>query len=119
MDNYIRAFSGEVQRDGAAQAFGRAGDQSDFSTELAGIRLGGRHRHIKKVAHLAMRVVAAGCCLDPAGAVSLARDLRREVQLRCSTRLTRVKLRRYEERSNTYHKRQDEISEWQEEEKQP
>ena len=51
MHDYVRAVAGEVQRDGTAQAFGRAGDQSDFSSEVAGIRIGGWHRQIKKVAH--------------------------------------------------------------------
>ena len=50
MDDYVGAFAGEVQRDGTAQTFGRTGDQSDFASELAAIRIGGRHRQIKKVA---------------------------------------------------------------------
>ena len=44
MHDYIRALAGQVKRDGTAEPFGCAGDQSDFSTELAGIRIGGRHR---------------------------------------------------------------------------
>ena len=48
MDNYVRAFAGEVQRDGSAQAFGSAGDESDFSAELAAIGIGGGHRLLKK-----------------------------------------------------------------------
>ena len=48
MNNYISAFAGEMQRDGTSQAFGCACDQSDFSTEFAAIRIGGRHRRLKK-----------------------------------------------------------------------
>jgi hypothetical protein len=35
MDNYVSAFAGKVQGDGAAKAFCCAGDQGDFSTEVA------------------------------------------------------------------------------------
>jgi hypothetical protein len=50
MDDYIRAFAGEVQRDGTAQAFGGTGYQSDFSGEVAAIRIRGRHLKNKKIA---------------------------------------------------------------------
>ena len=35
MNNYVCAFAGEVQGDGLTEAFGRAGNQSDLSTQLA------------------------------------------------------------------------------------
>ena len=41
MNNYIGSFTGEVQRDGASQAFGGAGDEGDFAVQLAVIRIGG------------------------------------------------------------------------------
>ena len=47
MDDNIRALFGQVQRDGAAQAFGRAGNQGDLSSEFGSVRIGGRHRQIK------------------------------------------------------------------------
>jgi hypothetical protein len=48
MDDYISAFAREMDRNGAAEAFGGTGDQGDSSTELAAIGIGGGHRRLKK-----------------------------------------------------------------------
>jgi hypothetical protein len=48
MHYYVGAVAGEVQGDGTAQAFGRAGDQSDFSIQLAAIGIGGWHGQKKR-----------------------------------------------------------------------
>jgi hypothetical protein len=48
MDYDIGTFAGEVESDGSAEAFGCTGDQSDFSSEVAAVGIGGGHRLLKK-----------------------------------------------------------------------
>lgn len=51
MDDDIGAVLRQVKCDGAAQALARTGNQGNLSSEVGGIRIGGRHRQIKKVAY--------------------------------------------------------------------
>ena len=54
MDDDIGAVLRQVKCDGAAQALARTGNQGNLSSEVGGIRIGGRHRQLKKVAYSAV-----------------------------------------------------------------